>query len=261
MTLIASGYIVVGAAGYSAFPTTVTSNILNTFPADDVLMQVGGGLKGDVQKRGCQMMCSLSDFATDHIRPACPPSPSPSPAAQVARGVIGLMVTGHYPLAFVPSRVAFSDLLSSLFNVAPERVPPYVSVLYTVVFFAASLGTAMVVTDLGSVLHLIGGTAATFMIFLLPGLLCWNAAVIKATASVANLAALAEDGDVGAGDAGGGEASGGLGAALIPKKAGLRTHGVLFLSSAKTWWAGLGLIVLSCLVFVITLLTTGGAAE
>ena len=29
------------------------------------------------------------------------------------------------------------------------------------------------VTSLGSVLHLIGGTCASFMIFLLPGLLCW----------------------------------------------------------------------------------------
>jgi hypothetical protein len=29
------------------------------------------------------------------------------------------------------------------------------------------------VTDLGSVLHLIGGTAASYMIFFLPGLLLW----------------------------------------------------------------------------------------
>jgi len=81
------------------------------------------------------------------------------------------MVTGHYPVAFVPARVAFQDLLSSLFNVAV--VPGYVTVVFTLVFFCVSLAVSMVVTDLGSVLHLIGGTAATFMIFLLPGLLCW----------------------------------------------------------------------------------------
>jgi amino acid permease len=46
MGLIASGYIVVGAAGYAAFPNSVSSNILNTFPADDVVMQARGGRPG-----------------------------------------------------------------------------------------------------------------------------------------------------------------------------------------------------------------------
>ena len=35
------------------------------------------------------------------------------------------------------------------------------------------------VTDLGAVLQLIGGTAASFMIFFLPGLLLINAAIVK----------------------------------------------------------------------------------
>lgn len=35
------------------------------------------------------------------------------------------------------------------------------------------------VTDLGSVLHMIGGTAAAFIIFFLPGLLLVNAAIVK----------------------------------------------------------------------------------
>lgn len=209
MTLIASGYIVVGAAGYAAFPTSVSSNILNTFPADDVLMQV-------------------------------------------ARGVIGLMVMGHYPLNVNPARIAFHDMLDSLFDVSDS--PRWASVLFTLLFFGGTLATAMVVTDLGSVLHLIGGTAATFMIFLLPGLLCWNAAVIKATASVASLSHLP-----GAGGESGDEA--GPSAPLISKKAGLREHGALFLSSAKTWWAGSVLVALGCMVVVITLLTTGGAGH
>jgi len=46
------------------------------------------------------------------------------------------------------------------------------------------------VTDLGNVLHLVGGTAAAFMIFFLPGLLLVNAAIIKESASTADLAAL-----------------------------------------------------------------------
>lgn len=45
-------------------------------------------------------------------------------------------------------------------------------------------------TDLGDVLHLVGGTAAAFMIFFLPGLLLVNAAIIKESASTADLAAL-----------------------------------------------------------------------
>lgn len=50
------------------------------------------------------------------------------------------------------------------------------------------------VTDLGAVLHMVGGTAASYMIFFLPGLLLINAAIVKRTASLANLA---EEGEVG----------------------------------------------------------------
>ena len=40
------------------------------------------------------------------------------------------------------------------------------------------------VTDLGAVLHMVGGTAASFMIFFLPGLLLMNAAIVKTSAQV-----------------------------------------------------------------------------
>ncbi len=46
------------------------------------------------------------------------------------------------------------------------------------------------VTDLSNVLHLVGGTAAAFMIFFLPGMLLINAAIIKESASTADLAAM-----------------------------------------------------------------------
>lgn len=39
-TLICTGYVAVGIGGYLAFPTKVASNVLNSFPADDVVMQV-----------------------------------------------------------------------------------------------------------------------------------------------------------------------------------------------------------------------------
>ena len=47
-------------------------------------------------------------------------------------------------------------------------------------FSLARLGPPFVqVTDLGQVLHMIGGTAAAFIIFFLPGLLLVNAAIVK----------------------------------------------------------------------------------
>ncbi len=123
-------------AGYLAFPTTVGSNVLNTFPSSDMLMQV-------------------------------------------ARAVIGVVVVGHYPLNHHPARHAFEDLLHALFNV--NSVSPWLSALITVAFVSGTLSIALVVTDLGAVLHMIGGTAASLMIFAIPGLLLMNAAIIKHT--------------------------------------------------------------------------------
>ena len=89
-----------------------------------------------------------------------------------------------------------------------------------------------------------------------------NAAVIKATTHPEDYAAQA---DGAASDSAAETPRDAAGAPLlggaIPKKAGLRTHGVLFLNTAKTWWAGLFLVVLSGVVLVITLLTAGGGAE
>jgi hypothetical protein len=79
---------------------------------------------------------------------------------------------------------------------------------------------------------------------------------MKATASALNLEALAE------GEEGGADGDAGPSTPLLfAKKAGLRTHGMLFVSESRTWWAGLGLILLAVTVFVITLATAGGGAE
>ena len=51
----------------------------------------------------------------------------------------------------------------------------------------AKRGDAMQVTDLSQVLHMVGGTAASYMIFFLPGMLLLNAAIVKRTASMADL--------------------------------------------------------------------------
>lgn len=42
ISLIMSGYLVVGLSGYIAYPTTVTSNVLNILPDSDPWVQVRG---------------------------------------------------------------------------------------------------------------------------------------------------------------------------------------------------------------------------
>jgi len=72
-------------------------------------------------------------------------------------------------------------------SVAGITIPRWASHIITVAFVASTVATALVVTDLGSVLHMIGGTAASFMIFFLPGILLMNAAIIKRTTSYGSL--------------------------------------------------------------------------
>jgi hypothetical protein len=45
-----------------------------------------------------------------------------------------------------------------------RQLPKWLSVSLTTLFVASTVGTAMLVTDLGSVLHIVGGTAAAFMV-------------------------------------------------------------------------------------------------
>ena len=93
-------------------------------------------------------------------------------------------------------------------------------------FVALSAAIAVAVPDLGSVLHLIGGTAAAFIIFFLPGLLLINAAIVKhteeisrsAAGSFADLQALVE-GRIRGGDGEGGNGNGREESLLLPSSA------------------------------------------
>eukprot|EP00878_Enallax_costatus_P011109 GHUV01011602.1.p1 GENE.GHUV01011602.1~~GHUV01011602.1.p1 ORF type:complete len:461 (+),score=81.03 GHUV01011602.1:314-1696(+) len=143
-SVILIGYMSVGVAGYLAYPLNVSSNVLNSFPADDVLIQIG-------------------------------------------RGVIGFVVMAHYPLSHNPARKGWEDFLDACFEIRRGSIPRWVSIMITIVFVWSNVAMSLVVTDLGQVLHMIGGTAASFMIFFLPGLLLMNAAIIKHTSSYANL--------------------------------------------------------------------------
>eukprot|EP00775_Hariotina_reticulata_P008954 gene8954-9130_t len=212
MSIILTGYISVGVAGYMAYPDKVSSNVLNSFPENDV-------------------------------------------AIQVARGVIGCVVIGHYPLNHHPARRSWEDMLDSLAGVT---IPRWVSHIITVAFVASTVATALVVTDLGSVLHMIGGTAASFMIFFLPGLLLMNAAIIKRTVSYGSLSQMADDEELFDDEfaaPGSSIAEAEDQPVLLDKKAGIRDAGLIFVSESKSWLAGMLLVVVSGVVLAVTLVT------
>ena len=80
----------------------------------------------------------------------CPP-PVLSPRLKVARGVIGVMVVGHWPLNHMPARLAFADLMATFFDVADP--PGWAQTAFTLTFVAVSLGSAMVVSLAGARPH------------------------------------------------------------------------------------------------------------
>lgn len=181
----------VGVAGYAAFPLTVGGNVLNSFSEDDRLMQSVRGVVGAL-------------FFFFFLFPPFFSLPFPSPFSHLFSLSLSLppftyklpggVVLAHYPLNHHPARAAAEDIYRS---VTKKRASPLGSALGSALFVALSAAVAVAVPDLGSVLHLIGGTAAAFIIFFLPGMLLINAAIVKHTAesaagSFADLQALVE---------------------------------------------------------------------
>lgn len=54
--------------------------------------------------------------------------------------------------------IAPQDLLDAVWNI--KSIPQWASALLTCVFVCSNVAMSLVVTDLGQVLHMIGGTAA-----------------------------------------------------------------------------------------------------
>lgn len=54
--------------------------------------------------------------------------------------------------------VAVQDLLDAVWDI--KSIPQWASALLTTVFVCSNVAMSLVVTDLGQVLHMIGGTAA-----------------------------------------------------------------------------------------------------
>ena len=59
----------------------------------------------------------------------------------------------------------------------------FLAPLFTLVFVLSSVTVSLFVTDLGDVLHLIGGTVAALLIFFNPGFMLINAAIVKHSTS------------------------------------------------------------------------------
>lgn len=89
-----------------------------------------------------------------------------------ARVFVSMLVAFSYPILFLPGRSSIMGLWRG-FDKDPDAWHKYNShryVIVTVCLLAASLGTALLVEDLGLVFGLVGATGATMISFILPGI-------------------------------------------------------------------------------------------
>jgi len=122
------------AAGYLAFPTSVSSNVLNTFPSDAVIQVRGRGsaLPGSGLQRPWATRLSRhphaqarhSCGANSAAALSCPDLPCLAWWTQVARAVIGLVVVGHFPTNHHPARNACEDFLAGAWGKCGLCVTP-----------------------------------------------------------------------------------------------------------------------------------------
>jgi len=167
--------------------------------------------------------------------------------AQLARLFIGIVVAGHYPLNHHPARQGTLDL-AALLGVSEYAREVLVAPIFTLVFVLTSTAVSLFVTDLGDVIHIIGGTTAAFLIFFNPGFMLINAAVVKHSSGM--LSSLSEQ------DLSSQEAAG-LSVPLLQAAAtkGIKKAGIVY-SPGRSWLVGMLLVTLSTFIFVITIYTT-----
>eukprot|EP01025_Chloroclados_australasicus_P051016 TRINITY_DN5931_c3_g1_i7.p1 TRINITY_DN5931_c3_g1~~TRINITY_DN5931_c3_g1_i7.p1 ORF type:complete len:637 (+),score=44.50 TRINITY_DN5931_c3_g1_i7:195-2105(+) len=121
----------VGASGYVLYSQALGSDIMNCLPTDDVFIQV-------------------------------------------VRGLVGLSALLHYPINQHVARAALDDLFAHVFGWQTSKeadVAYWRIVMCTIMFFVPCTVTAILVTDLGMVFHLLGGIASACFIFVIPGLM------------------------------------------------------------------------------------------
>lgn len=149
--------------------------------------------------------------------------------AILARLLIFIVVFGHYPLSHHPARSSF------------ESICPGYSILFTLCFVASSAIIACAVTDLGAVLHLLGGTVASLIIFLLPGLMLMNSAVVKdSRENISRLSTVTEN----------------MNEPLLEELRRREVKGLktgLVYSPRKSWIAGLFLVLVASSIMILTI--------
>ncbi|KAL4420655.1 hypothetical protein ABPG75_010311 [Micractinium tetrahymenae] len=184
---------------------------------------------------------------------------------QVARVLVGIIQIIHYPVNHAPARNATRDLLAQLTGRSPLfRGYNTAEVL---LFFVSTLALSLLVTDLGEVFKLIGGSCGSFFIFGMPGALLLQYACSKHVQARQDhplqQPLLAEEGAAGiAGTAGAQQAQQpALRQAAVQQAGAQRAHrtqrppGRYHLLLSKLFWAGVLLILLALGLLALTLYT------
>lgn len=96
---------------------------------------------------------------------------------QMARVLMGIIQIIHYPVNHFPARNATRDLLAQL--TGRQLQSSAFNSAEVLGFFVATLGLSLVITDLGQVFKLIGGSCGSFFIFGMPGAFCLQYAYSK----------------------------------------------------------------------------------
>lgn len=94
----------------------------------------------------------------------------------IVRIAVCLLVVFSYPLQSHPARRCILTMYTSLRHGKGSKVLPTNIEFYTVtaVFLFASFAVAMSVTNLGTVLELVGATGSTAVSYILPGAIYWR---------------------------------------------------------------------------------------
>ena len=83
-----------------------------------------------------------------------------------------MAVIFHYPINIHVARSAFDSLRQMAFCQDPEEFMPYNRLFQNTIFlYIMTLLIAIIVSDLGVVFSVLGGTSATLIVFILPGLI------------------------------------------------------------------------------------------
>ncbi|PSC71694.1 AAAP family transporter: amino acid [Micractinium conductrix] len=172
---------------------------------------------------------------------------------EIARVLVGVIQIIHYPVNHFPARNATRDLLTQLTGRRP-LFPGY-NTVEVLVFFAATLGLSLIVTDLGQVFKVIGGSCGAFFIFGMPGALLLQYAYNKHLHLQDGSLLIYRQTTVEApllGGGEGGEPSAGESQRAQHAQQASRDHHFLL---SKLWWAGCALILLGLGLLALTLYT------